>query len=86
MTLFTDGGVKRRCANCGQLYRPRVPDQKVCGDWCKNERNKRKQRSARHFWANAGSPAVNDADVDLRFGRTFGTICGEIERRIWRIC
>jgi predicted nucleic acid-binding Zn ribbon protein len=69
MPLFTDGQVKRVCVQCGQPYRPRVPDQLTCSSWCRNERNKRQQRSARHYWAAKGKPAVNDADVDLRFGR-----------------
>jgi predicted nucleic acid-binding Zn ribbon protein len=68
-SLFVDGQRKRQCVVCGQSYRPRVPEQTVCGEWCRKERHKRRQRSARHYWAANGRPPVNDADVDLRFGR-----------------
>jgi predicted nucleic acid-binding Zn ribbon protein len=73
MTLFTDGGAKRQCIVCGRSFRPRVPDIVVCSPWCRNERNKHKQRSARHYWSAKGKPPVNDADVDLRIGRRWAS-------------
>jgi hypothetical protein len=68
VTKFTDGGAKRQCQQCGRSFRPRVPDQVLCGGWCRNERNKLQQKSARRIWAREGRPMVNDAG-DLRYGR-----------------
>jgi hypothetical protein len=66
---FTDGRVLRECTQCGQRYRPRVPDQKYCSPYCNAEGKKRDAKSARRVWVREGRPIINDPH-DLRCGRT----------------
>jgi hypothetical protein len=54
--LFTDGRTKRECANCGKQYRPRVPDQRYCGPYCRALAKAAEGRAARRVWWRAGRP------------------------------
>jgi hypothetical protein len=65
-SLFTDGRAKRTCTYCGGLYRPRVPEQVVCGPACRAARKSLEARSARRTWDAHGRPIIND-NTDLRY-------------------
>jgi hypothetical protein len=64
-SLFTDGRAKRTCAYCGRSFRPRVPDQVVCGPTCRAARKSLEARSARRVWIADGRKLIRD-NVDLR--------------------
>jgi hypothetical protein len=55
---------ERECEWCGQLYRPRVLDQRFCGMECRNEGKAAEGRSARRSWWAQGRPMINEAVIE----------------------
>jgi hypothetical protein len=58
--LFTDGQIKRECANCQTMFRPRVSGQRYCRTWCRLEAKAAEGRAARRVWWRAGRPMIED--------------------------
>jgi hypothetical protein len=54
--LFTDGQIKRECANCHGMFRPRVSGQRYCRTWCRVDAKAAEGRAARRAWWRAGRP------------------------------
>jgi hypothetical protein len=52
---------ERECEWCGEMYRPRVPDQRFCGMECRNAGKAAEGRAARKVWFDAGRPVFNEA-------------------------
>jgi hypothetical protein len=48
------------CEWCGQMYRPRVPDQRFCGMECRLQGKAAEGRAARRSWWAQGRPVFND--------------------------
>jgi hypothetical protein len=51
---------ERDCEWCGQMYRPRVPDQRFCGMECRAEGKAAEGRAARRSWWAQGRPMINE--------------------------
>jgi predicted nucleic acid-binding Zn ribbon protein len=66
MPLFTDGQIKRHCEVCGKLYRPRVPDQRFCGFYCRDKQRKRDAKAARRTWWFEDKPSLEQAERMLK--------------------
>jgi hypothetical protein len=47
---------ERECETCGQMYRPRVEDQRFCSLWCRQEMKAAEGRAARRAWWELGRP------------------------------
>ena len=58
---------KRSCEYCGQVYRPRVEDQRWCRRWCRKQAMALAGRAARRAWIEAGRPV--QAEVREAFDR-----------------
>jgi hypothetical protein len=49
------------CEYCGQVYHPRVPDQRYCRPHCRKEAMSLDAIAARRAWAAAGRPISDEA-------------------------
>jgi hypothetical protein len=55
-----DEGVKRKCDFCKQSFRPRVPDQRFCGAWCRQQGKAKEGRDARRAWWSLDRPEYEE--------------------------
>jgi hypothetical protein len=50
---------ERECEWCGEMYRPRVPDQRFCGIECRLQGKAAEGRAARRAWWKEGRPMID---------------------------
>lgn len=50
----------RECEWCGERYRPRVPDQRFCRPWCRQQAKAKEGRDARRAWWSLDRPMFEE--------------------------
>jgi hypothetical protein len=58
---------KKPCEYCGQVFRPRIEDQRFCRRWCRKQAMAIEGRAARRSWDDQGRPI--DETIRLEFER-----------------
>jgi hypothetical protein len=67
--LFTDGRVKRQCEQCHSMFRPRVPEQKWWGPYCRMKAKAAEGKAARRVWWANGRPTLDQVETENQIDR-----------------